>query len=449
MTAARHTRLNVIAISFGILLSLGGVFWGNVHDPSLAVFNIFATILVIFGCLNFPPSESTLLRSGLFIILGFVALSLTQWFYLFSPPFSADYSLIRSGYDKSLWLEDFGVLIWLALCLCLISLIIRSAEANRYFLLSLFYSSLAFVAFTYFIEKMTISSPTYSYTHGFKNQNNAGSYFGVMLLFSLMESFRLLHKFKHKFHMHLAHTLERANSFTVTHTVFVCFSLFLFSVALLSTTSRGAIILFIPAFLCFCSLIVIKQFHSSKNKLWTVLFVGLLLAGVCGSATLLFQHYGTGLSSTFQREGLTSHNRPEMFFSTAKMAFENPLLGVGLGNFPALFPGYRGTLIGSEGVIDKAHNSYIEIFAEMGLIGLSMLLFFATLLLWRLLRTYMGAKEPHYASAGGIAIFSYIALHSLIDFPMQIPAIAGLVLCLLIASGASYKRRKKTTALNR
>jgi hypothetical protein len=42
-------------------------------------------------------------------------------------------------------------------------------------------------------------------------------------------------------------------------------------------------------------------------------------------------------------------------------------LGGGLGAFPYFFPGYRDATVGPEfGMIDKAHNTYLELAAELG-----------------------------------------------------------------------------------
>jgi O-antigen ligase len=60
-----------------------------------------------------------------------------------------------------------------------------------------------------------------------------------------------------------------------------------------------------------------------------------------------------------------------------KMITNNFLLGVGSGNFAVAFPKYAGSISAHRGVV--AHNSFISVFGELGIVGLSLfiLLFYS------------------------------------------------------------------------
>jgi O-antigen ligase len=113
--------------------------------------------------------------------------------------------------------------------------------------------------------------------------------------------------------------------------------------------------------------------------------------------------------------------RREIAASTFKMIGERPWTGFGLGTYATVYPEFASFDIGK--VVDHAHNDWAEWCAEG---GIPMLLLLMAIALASLRRAI------HHTWALGIhAAF----LHSLVDFPLQIPAIAFLLFTLL---GALY-----------
>lgn len=96
------------------------------------------------------------------------------------------------------------------------------------------------------------------------------------------------------------------------------------------------------------------------------------------------------------------------------MAQSNPWFGVGLGNFDAAYPEYR--LINWPQPLGHAHNFYLNILAETGIIGaLSyMCLWFA--ILWMTIRAMVHPDSlMRLTIIGLIGVWAYIAVHSLLD----------------------------------
>lgn len=97
-----------------------------------------------------------------------------------------------------------------------------------------------------------------------------------------------------------------------------------------------------------------------------------------------------------------------------RMAEASPLLGVGFGNYEAAYPRYR--LINWEFPLGHAHNYYLNVLAETGVIGLS-----AYLVLWIGVAgvAWRARWHPdplaHMTAAGMLASTAYIAAHSLTD----------------------------------
>lgn len=130
---------------------------------------------------------------------------------------------------------------------------------------------------------------------------------------------------------------------------------------------------------------------------------------------------------------------------TLKMFRRRPILGWGLGTFPAVYPEFRSFY--TNFFVNEAHNDYLQLLAEMGLLG------FATMA-WFLVVLYRQARhkiEKWPSDVSGALTLACslgavgILIHSLVDFNLQIPANAALfyVLCTLAAAPRLLQRSKK------
>jgi O-antigen ligase len=128
------------------------------------------------------------------------------------------------------------------------------------------------------------------------------------------------------------------------------------------------------------------------------------------------------------------------------LMFRNkPVLGWGLGTFPVVYPQFRSFY--TNFFVNEAHNDYLQLLCEMGLLG------FATMM-WFLIVLYRSAvrKIGNWMSdVSGAVTFACllgitgILVHSLLDFNLQIPANAALfyVLCTIAAARPLLQRSRK------
>jgi len=125
--------------------------------------------------------------------------------------------------------------------------------------------------------------------------------------------------------------------------------------------------------------------------------------------------------------------RRELLISALAMARARPWTGFGLGNFENAYPGYAILDIGD--VVDHAHNDWAEWAAEGGLP------FFACILA---IAIWSAFEAPQ--CVWGLGVVS-VFLHSLVDYPMQKPALALWVFVLLGAMSVrkESKRSFETT----
>lgn len=112
---------------------------------------------------------------------------------------------------------------------------------------------------------------------------------------------------------------------------------------------------------------------------------------------------------------------------------ENPIFGTGLGAYQTAFPIYSDgdgiRQYGKEFVFDRAHNDYLQILTDTGLIGGAFAVWFVGALLINLRRALRLRNALNSGLAIGLsAAVVSLAVHSFFDFNLQLPAIALLFL---------------------
>lgn len=114
----------------------------------------------------------------------------------------------------------------------------------------------------------------------------------------------------------------------------------------------------------------------------------------------------------------------------ARMVRDRLILGWGLATFPVVYPSYRTFY--SNFVVNEAHNDYLQILAETGLVGFGILLAFVALLYRSGLQRLEHWRRELRAGMILAAIVSCTGLlvHAFCDFNLQIPANAALFFTL-------------------
>lgn len=122
----------------------------------------------------------------------------------------------------------------------------------------------------------------------------------------------------------------------------------------------------------------------------------------------------------------------------------NPVSGVGMGAYETAYPQYSSENNGLSQVIDRAHNDYLQVLSDTGLIGGAIALAFLVMLLIFInqsLRTHDKFRAG-LAIGCGSAIFSLL-VHSIFDFNLQIPSTSLLFLVLTAVSVNLSHHRKE------
>ncbi len=187
-----------------------------------------------------------------------------------------------------------------------------------------------------------------------------------------------------------------------------------------------------------------------------------LLIGVALTVSLLL---ATGLAydqlaARFQalRQGGQEYSlvtRRAYWADSWRMFRAHPLTGVGLGAFPTAYPQVGRSSAQNER-LETVHNDYLQLLTDAGLVGALLLLWFcfeAARQLRQTRRHWVSLRSNDRAAClGGWLAVLGIAVHSLLDFNLQITANAWLCLCLLalaVASASSdLTAHRKTARIN-
>ena len=160
----------------------------------------------------------------------------------------------------------------------------------------------------------------------------------------------------------------------------------------------------------------------------------LVLVLALGGADNLLRGVGFGTASDDPTSGRLH------FWSVAIEIFKaNPLVGAGLDAFGNAFPLYD-TRNGSFRV-EQAHNDYLQMLADGGMIGFGIVLAFVVLLAGACIRSIRSAAEGFERSVaiGAAAGIVGILAHSFVDFPLRTTSnayIFFLLIAVMIAAGA-------------
>jgi O-antigen ligase len=209
--------------------------------------------------------------------------------------------------------------------------------------------------------------------------------------------------------------------------------------ALLVSASRGGIISLSVALIAFVLLASLPRRPERRPGL---VLLPVLLVGVLIYAGWL------GLDPTLARLSQPDEGRPLIWRGTLTLIGDYPLLGTGLGTYVTSFRRHKPTLDAE--LVEHAHNDYLELLAEMGVLGFLVVVGGVGWFAWQTLRRWSARHDPEVRGlvAGGLAGVLAIGVHSLVDFNLHIPANALTFAVLLgLITVAVHLRRHQDQAV--
>lgn len=282
-----------------------------------------------------------------------------------------------------------------------------------------------------------------SFTFTFINRNSAGTVIGLTLLSLLFLLRPTLDRIR-RGRMRLQ-DVSPATLFTFVLTLFVL-------AALLSTKSRGAIACTLVAtalLAVFSDAPARKASDHLNSPRWRHRMASLLGAAGLGIGLLLLLAVLAG-RVLLRAQAQGAEDLRFCILPAIERTIERYwLLGSGLGTFRQAFAPFRDPLCGISGIWEKAHNSFLEAWICLGIAGpaaIAATLVIITCALWP--RTGWVRRRRH--GVFGLSVMTLMTLHSLVDFPLQIPAVSmygALILAIAIAGTGITSTRTRNASI--
>jgi O-antigen ligase len=212
--------------------------------------------------------------------------------------------------------------------------------------------------------------------------------------------------------------------------------------ALILSASRGGIIGLVLEF-------VLLAFLSRAQQIGRKQLLGATAIALVAGTFVVW----LGVSQAIERfeqlrgGGITRDLRVSIYQDTWRIFLDHPWVGTGLGSLIAVYPRYASFYDGL--TVDHAHNDYLELLADTGLVGGLCGLSFIALLFWRGLASLQFAERAFARAilAGSLAACAGLLVHSLVDFNLHIPSNA--LIFLLLACIATAEAKEPTCKLLR
>jgi O-antigen ligase len=232
----------------------------------------------------------------------------------------------------------------------------------------------------------------------------------------------------------LAHEKERTAAgiaaAVMTGTVFLC-------------GSRGGMLAILTEFVVL-SVVVVRQKKGLRLAIGAGAFAVVLLSLLTWLGGKELTARVTSIS-TETRSEISGGMRLTIDRDSIRMFRDKPVLGWGLRTFPVVYPQFRTFY--TNFFVNEAHNDYLQLLVETGLLGFGVMVWFM-IVLYRTALSKIGNWMSDVTGAVTLACtlsFSGILVHSFLDFNLQIPANAALfyVFCTIAAAPPLLQRSRK------
>jgi tetratricopeptide (TPR) repeat protein/O-antigen ligase len=200
------------------------------------------------------------------------------------------------------------------------------------------------------------------------------------------------------------------------------------AVALLLTASRGGLLSVLAGIIVMVGLTL----HGRRNR-WVPLAL-LASVGIFAGYAAWFR-----LDLVMERIHVVTKEpfgdlRWAVWEGTLAAFREAPLHGVGLGAFQDAFRPHQPESVGHWRLVDYAHNDYLQLLVETGVIGILVVGWALVSLLGFVVPRWAGRRDPAVRglTIGALGALTAVSVHSATDFGLHLPANA--LLLVLIAA---------------
>ena len=206
--------------------------------------------------------------------------------------------------------------------------------------------------------------------------------------------------------------------------------------ALAASQSRMGLL---SAIVAICVVILLALRWIRWSSVPQLLIFGFALATAVG-ATLLY--FGSDLIQRIVMTEATGGGRTFIYDQTLDMIRTRTWTGYGGGAFELAFPLFQAPPLNPDFLFDKAHSTYLTLWVELGLIAGSLPIAIVALLFGAIVVQYFRIDIAVGVKIGAIGAIVAAALHSTIDFSLEMQANTYLFVAMLgLARSVAARRR--------
>ncbi|MGE0421758.1 MAG: O-antigen ligase family protein [Reyranellaceae bacterium] len=335
------------------------------------------------------------------------------------------------GAQQAMKLLAYGGVFFLAFVLC------RDRQRARWAFIALAVAGLAYAAYGLFamfagyktIIGLVPSSYSRSVTSTFINRNSYATYGGLCVIIAMGP---LLSELRHVLRSGASPiAILRTVSEEATPVFYIsALAVATGVMAVILTGSRGGVASMLLGFLVFgLGMLVVRDLSLRA-------FLALIGTGaLCVGAAMVISG---GFLVERLSDGMEHDARWVLFEVGRQVAGERPFAGHGLGGFAPAFNGALHSSPGFDAYVDFAHNTYLELAVDGGIPALLISLALAGMAVGICITGLFSRARGTSFAIAAIAGAALVAGHSMVDFSLQMPAVAVTFMLMMgVASALS------------
>lgn len=169
-----------------------------------------------------------------------------------------------------------------------------------------------------------------------------------------------------------------------------------------------------------------------------------------GMALLFVLFLGMALMGPINQQALTGKfgdeptSRKLIAQNTVEAIGDHFPVGSGLGSFVDVYRQYENPNVIVGEYVNHAHNDYLELILELGLVGAVLIILFLAWLGVQAFRVWTSDFEGSGLARAGTVVAGVLMMHSLVEFPLRTSALAAVLAmaCALMIAPARPRRRR-------
>jgi len=195
-------------------------------------------------------------------------------------------------------------------------------------------------------------------------------------------------------------------------------SALLIVVSIFVSLSRGAMISTVASLVLF-SVLLLKRRISRGN---TLVIMAVIIFATLGIGWFGWDQILDRFAQLKNAHGMIHESRLDFWKDTREVIRDFTVTGSGMGTFSHVYPLYR-TII-SDRFLSHAHNDYLELLSEGGIVGFFLAALFLGVVLVKTWKVFLQRRDAFsiYLYIGSVTAMAAILVHSVTDFNLHIGA---------------------------